>query len=59
MTDEPDAIIERDGEWFIASLPDVPGANGQGRSRAECIENLRLAIELIHEDAARTHSSRS
>jgi predicted RNase H-like HicB family nuclease len=25
----------------------VPGANGQGKSREECLENLREAIALI------------
>jgi predicted RNase H-like HicB family nuclease len=43
------AIIERDGAWFIAYCAEVPGANGQGRSREECIENLRKAIALILE----------
>jgi len=28
----------------------VPGVNGQGRTKAEAIENLRGAIELIIED---------
>lgn len=44
------ARIERDGEWFIATTPEVPGANGQGRTREECVENLAEAIELIQLD---------
>lgn len=47
MHNEFTAIIERDGEWFIAYCPEVPGANGQGRSKAECLENLSEAIQLI------------
>ena len=50
MHNEFTAIIERDGEWFIAYCPEVPGANGQGRSIDECRENLADAIALILED---------
>ncbi|MBV9072147.1 MAG: type II toxin-antitoxin system HicB family antitoxin [Acidobacteria bacterium] len=45
-------IMERDEGWYIAFSPDVPGANGQGRTIKECRENLREAIELILEDRA-------
>jgi predicted RNase H-like HicB family nuclease len=44
------AIIERDGRWYIAYCPEIPGANGQGRTRAEARENLANAIALILED---------
>lgn len=44
------AIVERDGEWFTAYCPEVPGANGQGHSRSESLESLRDAIALILED---------
>jgi predicted RNase H-like HicB family nuclease len=44
------AVIERDGEWFVAWSPEIPGANGQGRSAEECRENLDAAIQLIAED---------
>jgi hypothetical protein len=30
MHNEFTAIIERDGKWFIAYCPEVPGANGRG-----------------------------
>ena len=30
MHNEFTAVVERDGEWFIAYCPEVPGANGQG-----------------------------
>ncbi len=33
MHNEFTAIFERDGDWFIASSPEFPGANGQGRTR--------------------------
>jgi predicted RNase H-like HicB family nuclease len=51
------AIIEKDGEWFIAYCPEIPGANGQGRTRDEARESLAEAIALIladrREDALR------
>jgi predicted RNase H-like HicB family nuclease len=50
MKNEFTAIIERDGEWFIAYCPEVPGANGQGRTKDEARESLAGAIELILED---------
>lgn len=50
MRNEFTAIIERDGEWYLAFCPEVPGANGQGRSREEALASLRGAIALILED---------
>lgn len=50
MHNEFTAIVERDGEWFIAYCPEVPGANGQGRSRDESLASLKDAIALILED---------
>lgn len=50
MRQQPNPVIERDGEWFIASSREIPGANGQGRTPEECAESLRLAIDLILED---------
>jgi predicted RNase H-like HicB family nuclease len=44
------AIIERDGEWYVACYPEIPGANGQGRTREEARESLAEAIALILED---------
>ena len=50
MHNEFTAIIEQDEEWFIAYCPEIPGANGQGRTIEECRKNLGAAIELILED---------
>ena len=50
MKHEFTAIIERDGEWFVAYCPEIPGANGQGRSKEDCLQNLAAAIELILQD---------
>lgn len=49
MRNEFTAIIEQDGPWYIAYCAEVPGANGQGKTREECLSSLRSAIELILE----------
>ncbi len=50
MHNEFTAIIEHDGDWFIAYSPEVPGANGQGRTKEEARKSLADAIALIFED---------
>jgi predicted RNase H-like HicB family nuclease len=44
------AIIEKNEDWFIAYCPEIPGANGQGRTKDEAKNSLAEAIELILED---------
>jgi len=50
MHNEFNAIVEKDGEWFIAYCSEIPGANGQGRTKEECLKSLSDAIHLILED---------
>ncbi len=50
MHNEFTAVVEKDGKWFIAYCPEIPGANGQGKSKAECLKDLSAAIDLILED---------
>ncbi len=50
MPNEFTAVLERDGEWFIAYCPEVPGANGQGKTKEETLQSLAEAIALILED---------
>ena len=50
MHNEFTAIIEKDGDWYIAYCAEVAGANGQGKTKEECISNLRDAIHLILKD---------
>ena len=50
MHNEFTAVFERDGEWIIGYCPEIPGANGQGRTREEARESLRQAIALILQD---------
>jgi predicted RNase H-like HicB family nuclease len=50
MRNEFTAIIEQDEDWFIAYCAEIPGANGQGRSKDEAKKSLAEAIELILDD---------
>ncbi len=50
MRNEFTAIFERDGEWFVGYCPEVPEANGQGRTLEECRQSLAEAIALVLED---------
>jgi predicted RNase H-like HicB family nuclease len=50
MRNEFTAVFERDGEWYLAYSPEIPGANGQGRTKQEARESLKAAIALILAD---------
>ncbi len=53
LRNEFTAVIERDGRWFIAYCPEIPGANGQGLTKAEARQSLADAIALILDDRRR------
>lgn len=44
MRNESTAIYEQDGEWTVAYYPELPGANGQVRSKEEARQSLAEAI---------------
>ncbi len=50
MHNEFTAVFERDSAWYIAYSPEIPGANGQGRTKEEARESLAQAIALILQD---------
>ena len=50
MHNEFTAVFERDGDWIIGYCPEIPGANGQGRTKDEARESLAQAIGLILAD---------
>ena len=50
MRNEFTSVIEREGEWFVGYCPEIPGANGQGKTPDECRASLSSAIALILED---------
>ncbi|MGH7900120.1 MAG: type II toxin-antitoxin system HicB family antitoxin [Thermodesulfobacteriota bacterium] len=53
------AVFEKEGEWWIGYVEELPGANTQGKTLEETRENLKEAIRLIIEanrDLAREES---
>jgi predicted RNase H-like HicB family nuclease len=48
-----DVVIERDeDQYFVASVPALPGCHTQARSLDELMERVREAIELCLDDDA-------
>ena len=43
------AVYQRDGEWWIGFVEELPGANAQGETLEEARESLREAVELVLE----------
>ena len=55
MENEYNAVIKRDGEWWIGWIEEIPGVNSQGATREELVANLQSALreilEMNREDA--------
>jgi predicted RNase H-like HicB family nuclease len=49
------AVYQRDGDWWVAFVEELPGANTQGRTLDEARDNLRDAVQMIL-DANRMHA---
>ena len=45
MATDYTAVIQRDGEWWIGWIEEIPGVNSQGHTRDELVENLRSALQ--------------
>ena len=43
------AVFERDGDWWIAYVEELPGANTQGKTLEEARENLKESVALVLE----------
>ncbi|RMF38121.1 MAG: type II toxin-antitoxin system HicB family antitoxin [Chloroflexi bacterium] len=43
------AIYEREGDWWIGYVEELPGANAQGQTLEEVRESLKEAVQLIIE----------
>jgi predicted RNase H-like HicB family nuclease len=50
MHNESTAVFERDGDWYVAYCPEIPEANGQGRTKEDARASLARAIALILDD---------
>ena len=38
------AVVRRDGDWWIGWIEEVPGVNSQGATREELVANLHEAL---------------
>mgnify|MGYP002626158472 CR=1 FL=1 len=63
MTATPyNAVIRKDGSWWIGWIEEVPGVNSQGTTRDELLSNLREALSEaleMNRAAARTAAGNS
>ena len=50
MRNEFTAITEKDDSWHITYCVEIPGANGQGKTKEDALNSLSEAIALILED---------
>jgi hypothetical protein len=41
------AIVQPDGKRFTGFRPEAPAANGQGRTKGECLGSLPEAVQLV------------
>jgi predicted RNase H-like HicB family nuclease len=49
MQNQFTAIFERDGEWWLGYVQELPGANTQGATVDEARENLKEAVGMVLE----------
>jgi predicted RNase H-like HicB family nuclease len=47
MQNQFTAVFERDGDWWMAYVEEVPGANTQGATIEEARDNLKDAVALL------------
>ena len=47
MQNQFTAVYEQRGEWWLAWVEEIPGANTQGRTLEEARENLRDAVHEL------------
>lgn len=44
MKAEFTAMIQRDGDWWLGWVEEIPGANAQEKTKEELIESLKEAV---------------
>lgn len=49
MVNQFTAVFEKDGDWWMGYVEELPGANTQGATIEEARENLKEAIQLVLE----------
>ena len=41
------AVVFNDGEWYVGWCPEIKGANGQGKTRKDCLADLAASVETM------------
>jgi len=41
------AVYQKQGNWYLGCIEEIPGVNTQGKTLKEAKENLKEALELI------------
>jgi len=49
MKPEFSAVVFKDGDWYVGWCLEVKGANGQGRTRKECLADIAASVETMLE----------
>ena len=49
MVNQFTAVFEKDGNWWMGYVEELPGANTQGATIEEARENLKEAIQMVLE----------
>jgi predicted RNase H-like HicB family nuclease len=49
MSNTYTAVIQKDGDWWIGWVIEVPGANAQEKTKNELLDSLKIAIKDILE----------
>ena len=47
MEDHFTPVYQKDDDWWVAWVEELPGANTQGATLKEAQENLKEAVEMI------------
>ena len=50
MTQNYTAVIQKDEGWWIGWIQEIPGVNGQERTKDELLESLRITLLEMIED---------
>jgi predicted RNase H-like HicB family nuclease len=54
------AVIQKDGDWWIGWIEEIPGVNSQGSTREELVSNLRSALtEMLEMNRADARAAAS
>jgi predicted RNase H-like HicB family nuclease len=54
------AVVQRDGAWWVGWIEEIPGVNSQGTSKEELLANLESALlEALEMNRASARSSAS